>query len=125
MFFSKNKKQDKASVQWSQLKDADQLEGLVKLSEANKVLIFKHSTRCSISGTSLSRLEKNWDENEMGNITPFLIDVISHRDISLKTEQMFGIQHESPQLLIIDQGKCVYNASHMGISYKEIKNLVG
>lgn len=70
---------------------------------------------------ALDRLERNWDQEEMQNVVPYFLDLISYRSISNKIAETFGVQHESPQVLLIENGKCVYNASHMGISYDTLK----
>jgi bacillithiol system protein YtxJ len=57
----------------------------------------------------------------MATIKPYFLDLISYRSISNAVADSFGIRHESPQLLIIYKGECVYHASHMGISYPGLK----
>ena len=105
---------------WEKLTDISQLE-TVKSDSLNKpVLIFKHSTSCSISATALSRLERNWKDEAAKGIKPYYLDLKSFRDVSNKIASEFHVEHESPQVLLIKNGDCVYNASHLGISFDEI-----
>lgn len=108
-------------MEWQELKEEQQLNHIKDLSSGEPVVIFKHSTRCSISSTALNRLERSWKPEEVNGIKPFYLDLISFRNISNKIEDVFKVRHESPQLLIIKNGNCVYHASHMGINYEEIK----
>ncbi len=108
-------------MNWNQLTTLSQLDAIVKESKENTVLIFKHSTRCSISRTSLNRLERNWKQEEVGNTKPYYLDLISYRDISNAIADTFGVEHQSPQVLIIENGKAVYNQSHLSIDFNAIK----
>lgn len=106
-------------MNWNKLTNISELEQIKKLSNSNPVVIFKHSTRCSISAMALNRLEKNWDEKAQKAI-PYYLDLIANRDISNKIAEEFKVYHESPQLLIIKNGECVFDASHSEISYSEM-----
>ena len=94
-----------------------QLEKLKTASNTRPQVIFKHSTRCSISSVAKSRLEK---AEQPGNVDFYYLDLLSFRPISIKIAQDFGVQHESPQILLIRNGECIYNESHLGISMKDI-----
>lgn len=112
-------------INWNKLEQVEQLEEINSLSKEKPVVIFKHSTRCSISAASLNRLERKWDEAKAGNLTPYYLDLIKHRDISNEIENVYGIDHESPQVLLIKDGQCVYDNSHFGISFDEIIENIG
>ena len=109
-------------MNWIKLTSEDELNQIKTLSEQGKVLIFKHSTRCSISSMALSRLERAWKDDEMKGVKPYFLDLIAYRNLSNRIAEEFGVQHESPQVLMIEKGKCIYHDSHSGISYQEIKN---
>mgnify|MGYP000280095716 CR=1 FL=1 len=109
-------------MNWTKLTNPEQLSYLK--DSAGTALIFKHSTRCSISNTVLSRLERNWNEAEMQQITPYYLDLLTYRNISDKIAELFEVQHESPQVLIIRKGKSVYHASHFDIGYEHLKAVV-
>jgi bacillithiol system protein YtxJ len=82
-------------------------------------LILKHSTTCSISQIAKGRLERDWAFSE-AEIAPFYLDLLNFRSISHEIAQLFEIHHESPQVLLIIDGECVYDASHLDISVEEL-----
>lgn len=105
-------------MNWIPLTTEAQLDEIVQLSETKPTIIFKHSSRCSISSTALSRLERAWDAAE----TPaYYLDLIAYRPISSAIAEKFDIEHQSPQVLVINQGKCSYSATHWDIAMDEIK----
>ena len=106
-------------MKWNNLNNIDLLNQIVTESETTSVVVFKHSTRCSISSMALNRLEKSWDDKAAG-CKPYYLDLINNRDISNKIAEKFHVHHESPQLLIIKNGECTYDASHMEINYQEL-----
>lgn len=112
---------------WHQLSDRSQLYALINISKEQSargltVLIFKHSTRCSISSMALNRLESKWESSDL--IKPYFLDLISHREISNEIAHVFGVEHASPQVLLIQNGTCFYHSSHNAISYQAIKEAV-
>jgi bacillithiol system protein YtxJ len=106
-------------MNWIPLRSIEELEQLIHLSQQKPLVIFKHSTRCSISSVAKSRLEKSAVPNE---IPFYYLDLISFRKVSNSIAERFGIMHESPQILLIKNGKCVYDESHMGIDMEDIKD---
>lgn len=103
------------------LESESDLEHIIKTSflENEGVLIFKHSTRCSISSVAKSRLESSWDFDSE-NLPVYYLDLISFRSLSGLIADKFNIQHQSPQILVIKNGDCIYTESHMSISVKSI-----
>lgn len=111
-------------MNWNELYKADQLSEIDNQSKEKPVLIFKHSTRCSISAASLDRLERKWDDTTMSNVVPYFLDLISNKEISNTVAQKYAVDHQSPQILIIRDGKCIHDASHFGIDYSEVEEIV-
>ncbi len=107
-------------MNWHQLTQASQLEEIKKESQQRPVLIFKHSTRCNISATAKGRLERKWKEDEVGNLAPYYLDLISLRSLSNEVAETFDVPHQSPQVLLISKGECIFDASHFDISFDEI-----
>lgn len=108
-------------MNWIQLENEAQIDQIKIESQKQPVLIFKHSTRCSISSTSLARLERNWNKSEgHETIKTYYLDLIQYRAISSGLADSFGVQHESPQVLLIHNSECVYNTSHMDINAETI-----
>jgi bacillithiol system protein YtxJ len=104
-------------MDWKNLTSIDQLEAITANSFNTPQVLFKHSTRCSISSMALNRLESSTPPT---GIDFYLLDLLQHRDISAAIADRFKVHHESPQVLVIKSGECTYNESHMGISMNEI-----
>ena len=104
-------------MNWIALTDDTGLEDIKKRSYEKPQVIFKHSTRCSISSMAKNRLERA-DAPE--TLDFHFLDLIRHRDISGKIAEDFRVEHESPQILLIKNGECMYDESHTGISMDEI-----
>lgn len=109
-------------MNWNNLTSDSQLATIKAESAQQPVLIFKHSTRCSISAMALSRMERNWDD--AAGIKPYYLDLIANRPVSNQIVDVFGVEHESPQVLLIQNGECIYDASHMSISFDALKQAV-
>jgi bacillithiol system protein YtxJ len=109
-------------MNWINLTDLHQLDEIDALSQEKSVMIMKHSTRCSISSTALNRLERGWGEAHK-NIQTYFLDLLQFRNISNAIASRYNVEHESPQVLIIRNGKCVYDAAHTGISAGEIGDI--
>src|SRR4051794_35645580 len=108
-------------MQWTQLTELSQLNDIK--NAAGYSIIFKHSTRCSVSTMAKKSFELDWDEIPAGTDLYFL-DLLSHRDISSQIAEMFQVHHESPQALLIKQGECILDASHSDISVEEMVSLI-
>lgn len=107
-------------MNWEALTSIDQLNEINQESTESPVVIFKHSTTCSISSTALNRIERKWDENNHPSVKAYYLDLLSYRSISSEIASKYEIEHQSPQILVIIDGKCVYDNSHFGISYAEV-----
>lgn len=112
-------------MNWRELKELEQLDQIDEESIGKFVLILKHSTRCSISDAALSRFERDWKEEFDSQMTPYYLDLLAHRDISNAIATRYGIEHQSPQVLLIRNGKCTYSETHSGIRIPEIIGLIG
>jgi bacillithiol system protein YtxJ len=108
-------------MNWNQLKESSQLQTIREESAQQPVLIFKHSTSCSISRTTLDRLERNWKDEDMKHLKPYYLDLLNHRNISNEIAEVFQVKHESPQVLIIKNNAAIYTNSHFGIDYASLK----
>ena len=102
---------------WINLTNEGQLEEIKNNSNRKPQVIFKHSSRCSLSSIAKNRLDKSPFPAGMDF---YFLDLIKHRDISNKISTEFDVYHESPQVLIIKNGESIYDESHMGIRMQEI-----
>ena len=104
-------------MHWIHLTDEEQLKQIVTKSQNRPQVIFKHSTRCSISSVALQRLQK---VEQPFDIDFYFLDLIAFRNVSNKVSEVFKVYHESPQVLVIKDGHCIYDESHLSISMGEI-----
>ncbi|MBC7589074.1 MAG: bacillithiol system redox-active protein YtxJ [Chitinophagaceae bacterium] len=104
-------------MNWHTLTSEEQLEQVKLASNTKPQLLFKHSTRCSISSMALNRLNR---EADFPNVDFHLLDLITYRNVSKKIADDFEVKHESPQILLIKNGLCIYDESHGGINMQEI-----
>ncbi|MDT8347226.1 MAG: bacillithiol system redox-active protein YtxJ [Flavobacteriaceae bacterium] len=114
IFGSEKVDQNQSNIRWNSLSDAESLTSIQEKSHETPQVIFKHSTRCGISRMALKQFEK-----EMGSssdIDLWLLDVLNYRNISNQIAQDFKIEHQSPQVLMLKNGKVIYADSHYAIS---------
>jgi bacillithiol system protein YtxJ len=105
-------------INWNELTDLGQLNEIIFISNEKPVAIFKHSTRCSVSRMALKQFENEF--NSADKVTPYFLDLIAHRDISNAIADQFSVTHQSPQLIVIKDGKAIYNVSHSDIDAEEL-----
>ena len=122
MFGIKEENKSVSKVGWIQLTDLGQLNEIVDSSTDKVVVIFKHSTRCSISRMVLKQFENEFDLQD--KVVPYFLDLLEHRDISNEIATRFEVQHQSPQLIVIKDGKAIYNASHESIDAVKLEQFV-
>jgi bacillithiol system protein YtxJ len=104
-------------MKWIPLTDPAQLDEITAKSADRPQLIFKHSTRCSISSMALGRLQRSTPPE---GIDFYLLDLIRYRNISNVVAERFKVHHESPQVILLKDGNCIYEESHGGIEMEEI-----
>lgn len=119
MFGTSEEENTPSKVNWIQLTNLDQLNEIVNESMTKPVAIFKHSTRCSVSRMALRQFENEFDSSD--KVTPYFLDLLEHRDISNEIATRFGVEHQSPQLILISNGKVIYDDSHGDIAAESLK----
>ena len=122
IFGEPNPNSNSSNIDWTPLEDLGQIEEIITLSEQKSVIIFKHSTRCSISRMALKNFENEYDLGE--NVIAYFLDLISFREVSNEIASRFNVVHQSPQLLLIVGGKSVYDVSHSSIDAQELKSKI-
>lgn len=108
------------ALQWIPLETFDAIEQIKQRSYEVPCLIFKHSTRCHICTIAKYRLEDDWDF-EPGEMEAYYLDVLLFRPVSLQIAETFQVHHESPQVLLIVGGECIYDAAQLDITLAELK----
>lgn len=116
--FSSNQKTE---FPWVKLTTAEQLQNLLKSSETKPVLLFKHSTRCSISSMALNRFENNMDPEKA---TAVYLDLLAYRPLSNEIETLTKVEHQSPQAILISNHQVIYSATHTDINASDILKLI-
>lgn len=107
-------------MSWIDLVSPEQLQEIRSESQKSPVMIFKHSTTCSISAMAFHRLQRN----SAPKIKTYYLDLHAHREISNLVERTFDVLHESPQVLIIDKGEAIYHRSHGDINPSDIREFL-
>lgn len=119
IFNSSEEKDSKENkINWIELTDLGQLNEISTLSNEKPVAIFKHSTRCSVSRMALKQFENEFHSSD--KVTLYFLDLIAHRDISNEISNRFGVTHQSPQLILVKDGKAIYDVSHSAIDAEEL-----
>lgn len=108
-------------MQWTKLTDLSQIEEIQRASGYS--LIFKHSTRCSVSMMAKRRFEMDWDAIP-ASTNMYFLDLIAYRPVSNQVADTFQVHHESPQLLLIKDGQCILDSSHSDISAEEVAEVI-
>ncbi len=107
---------------WKEIKDKSSLQEVFKQSfdkDIIGIVLFKHSTRCPVSAMAKMRFELGWDFPP--DIPTYLIKVVEYREVSNEIESQTGVRHESPQLLLLQNGKVTYSVSHGAILVNQLK----
>lgn len=108
-------------IHWNFLTKLEQVNDLIETSWQKPCIIFKHSTRCSVSAVAKYRLDSDWNFNKDA-LEAYFLDIIQYRAVSNHISEIFQVYHESPQLLLIRNGECVYDASHLDISVADLRD---
>ncbi len=124
-FTSKNEhsSNQQANLNWKPLETLSELTTIEKDSHQKPVLIFKHSTRCSISRMALKQFEADYNIDS-SKIDAYFLDLLNFRSVSNEIANKFLVEHQSPQLLLIKEGKCIYHASHSDIDAEVIASFL-
>jgi len=104
-------------MNWHTITSESDWETILKSSETIPQLVYKHSTRCSVSAVAKARLER---AEAPEHVQFHYLDLIRYRQVSNRIAEDTGVHHESPQVLLIVNGKCVFNESHMAINMDDI-----
>lgn len=111
---------DSRTMPWKILNSLEGLDEIIERSYEVPVAIFKHSTRCGISAGVLAGLEHNWDLSEE-EVEIYYLDLIAFRPVSNAIAEKLQVWHQSPQLILIRDGKVLHHASHHSIQVGKVK----
>ena len=116
----KSSQAEKLEHNWNTLNSIDQLDALEKESFEKPVVIFKHSISCGLSAMARYQLERDWDFGGE-ELSFYYLDLINNRSVSNEVASRFGVIHQSPQIIVLKDGKAVYNTSHHKISVPDLR----
>jgi bacillithiol system protein YtxJ len=123
IFGGETAKKEEKVLPWIFLTSESQLEEIEKKSFKKPQLIFKHSTRCSISSISMNKFVANYSIPE-DDADIYYLDLLNYRSVSDEVGFKFQVMHQSPQIIVIKDGVAVYNASHYDIQAEKIVELI-
>lgn len=106
------------------LSDVTDLHDAIAESRERPVLLFKHSRYCGVSCEALDELHAHI-ERHAGPTAYRMITVQTHRPVSDAAATALGVRHETPQALLLRDGKVVWNASHFRITAAQLDQVVG
>lgn len=106
------------------LMDIAALEAAIEESAERPVLLFKHSRNCGISCEAFDELQHHLSTG-LRAVAYKLITVQSHRGVSDEASARLGVRHETPQAILLKNGRPVWNASHFRITAHELHRVVG
>jgi bacillithiol system protein YtxJ len=123
MFGSNEQEEIPSKVNWIPLDDLKVIDEAVALSYEKPVVLFKHSTRCSISRFALKQFENEYNLSKE-QMEPFFLDLLNHRNISNEIATRFNIEHQSPQMIVLKDGVAVFSSTHSDIEADILKKYV-
>lgn len=120
---SEEKQNENVEAKFFTLNKIEQFDEIDEISYTKPVVLFKHSTRCIISRTALKQFDAqyNFTEDEMNW---YLLDLLNYRDLSNEIANRYNVTHQSPQIVVIKNGKAVFNESHDSISVEDLKQFI-
>jgi bacillithiol system protein YtxJ len=110
---------DFEKVNWKNLTTLSELEAALEQSHQHPVVIFKHSTSCGTSAAAKDRLYAGWNLGDQAQF--YYLDLIRYRAVSNEIAARLGVVHHSPQVIVVKNGKAVYDASHFRIAVDAIQ----
>ena len=102
-------------MNWKDLDDITLLDILEERSKEKADVIFKHSTRCGVSSMVLKSLNRQLQGTDFDHAELYFLDLIKYRDISNRIAQQWNVEHQSPQLIVLEGGSVSNHASHYSI----------
>jgi len=112
-------KEEIKKVPWKEITTIEMLDEISQGSYERPAAILKHSTSCGISRMVLRQFEKDYNL-EPDKVDLYFLDLLRYREISNKIASKFNVPHESPQLIVLKEGRAIYDASHGAIAVESL-----
>ncbi|KAA6432759.1 bacillithiol system redox-active protein YtxJ [Dyadobacter flavalbus] len=103
-------------MNWITINSEEEVQNIYKSD--NYAIIYKHSPRCMTSLMAYRQLKSDVSTVPDVEIPLYIVDVIKNRKESMAIANNFNVEHESPQILVVKNGQCLYDASHEAVSLK-------
>lgn len=110
-------------AEWKELKTIEELDQAIEASNEKPVVLYKHSLTCGISNMVYQQIDADWDI-DVDKAQFYYLDLLNHRDVSNAIAEKLGVVHQSPQMILVNQGKAIYDASHHSIKVDSIKERI-
>lgn len=121
--FGKNNEQVGSKLNWNTLESIDDLDVAEQRSFLKTIVLFKHSTRCSVSRFVLKQFESIYSIPEE-QMDIYFLDLIAFRAVSNEIASRYNVTHQSPQLIVLKEGKAIYDVSHESIDANVLKQYI-
>lgn len=109
-------------MNWITINSAEEVERISKSEEY--AIIYKHSPRCMTSLMAYRKLKSDVSAVPHINIPLYIVDVVSNRKESMNIATTFNVEHESPQILVVKNGECLFDASHEDVSLDDSLSVI-
>jgi bacillithiol system protein YtxJ len=110
-------------MNWINIENSQDIDAILEKSKTIPCLIFKHSTRCHMSEMSKYIIETEWNLDEE-QLQAYCLDILKHKNLAAEIADRLNEHHQSPQVLLIKDGECFYEESHLEINYEEIEEQI-
>ncbi|MAO66015.1 MAG: bacillithiol system redox-active protein YtxJ [Balneola sp.] len=108
---------------WNAVDGEEAIKEILMKSNSLPQVIYKHSTRCATSYLALKDLQ-NLSEEDLEKADFYLVDVIQQRGLSRTIADELGVRHESPQLIVVEEGSVIWHGSHYQVKAQALSDLL-
>ena len=108
-------------MNWITIENQETISEINTVSQQEKILFLKYDPDCALNYVVRILLEREWIDSEM-NMKTYILDIKKYGDISRSVTEIYKVENETPQIIILEKGKPVFSASHGKILFSELKN---
>ena len=105
------------------LRGIEEFDRMLAASSDRPLLIFKYSSTCGTSAEALDELVSHLNESP-ADATYAMVTVQTHRDVSNAVARTLGVRHETPQTLLVRDGRVVWSASHFRVTAAAVEEAI-
>lgn len=98
----------------------EQLDELLAESQNRPLLLFKHSFTCGVSAEALDEIVEHLNDEAL-DARYAMVTVQTHRELSNAVAARLGVRHQTPQAIVVKDGRAVWSASHFRVNADEIR----